>query len=123
MHILKSYLEYAERGRTGTGSVTGKPHDSSFEAEVAERLTTLGIRVDAQVGVSGFSGLTSRFNTASILRFTSPESNATAQLTIQVRAHEIETDFARKCCADWAGRSSKSGRPIGSPIRTPPPIG
>jgi very-short-patch-repair endonuclease/DNA polymerase III delta prime subunit len=54
VHILKSYLEYAERGRTGTGSVTGKPYDSSFEAEVAERLTTLGFRVDAQVGVSGF---------------------------------------------------------------------
>jgi very-short-patch-repair endonuclease len=54
VHILRSYLEYAERGRTGTGIVTGKPYDSPFEAEVAERLATHGFRVDTQVGVSGF---------------------------------------------------------------------
>ena len=54
VHILKAYLEYAERGETVAGSLTGKPFDSPFEREVAERLKAHGYDVDIQVGASKF---------------------------------------------------------------------
>jgi very-short-patch-repair endonuclease len=54
VHILKRYLEYAERGRSAPGAVTGKPFDSPFEEEVCRRLVDLGYKVDVQVGVSKF---------------------------------------------------------------------
>jgi very-short-patch-repair endonuclease len=51
---LKNYLEYARSGRLDGGTQTGRSPDSPFEAEVAEVLTQLGHRVQAQVGVAGF---------------------------------------------------------------------
>jgi very-short-patch-repair endonuclease len=51
---LKHYLEFARSGRLDSGKHTGRSPDSPFEAEVADVLTQLGHRVQAQVGVAGF---------------------------------------------------------------------
>lgn len=54
MHVLKRYLEYAERrGRAGIGNPVGRP-DTDFEVAVAERLRRAGFEVDYQIGVSGY---------------------------------------------------------------------
>jgi hypothetical protein len=42
VRILKSYLEYAERGGKTGGTLTGKRADSDFEVLVAERLRRRG---------------------------------------------------------------------------------
>ena len=54
VHVLKRYLEYAERGRTAPGVPTGRAFDSPFEEEVCKRLEANGYKVDVQVGVSKF---------------------------------------------------------------------
>lgn len=54
VHVLKAYLEYAETGGKAAGALTGKPFDSPFEREVAERLKARGYEVDVQVGASKF---------------------------------------------------------------------
>jgi very-short-patch-repair endonuclease len=54
VRILKSYLEYAERGGKTGGTLTGKGADSDFEVSVAERLRRRGYSVETQVGVSGY---------------------------------------------------------------------
>jgi very-short-patch-repair endonuclease len=54
VHVLKAYLEYAERGATAGGVPTGKSFESPFERQVAQRLMQRGFEVDVQVGVSGF---------------------------------------------------------------------
>lgn len=54
VHVLKAYLEYAERGKTAPGAATGRTFDSDFEEEVFRRLTARGYQVDTQVGVSRF---------------------------------------------------------------------
>ncbi len=51
---LKNYLEFARSGRLDSGTHTARSPESPFEAEVAELLTQLGHRVQAQVGVAGF---------------------------------------------------------------------
>jgi very-short-patch-repair endonuclease len=54
VHILKSYLEYAEtRGRSAVEAI-GAVADSDFEVEVATRLRKRGYIVDHQVGVTGY---------------------------------------------------------------------
>jgi very-short-patch-repair endonuclease len=54
VHVLKSYIEYAERGRSAPGAATGRDFDSPFENEVFKRLEARGYKVDVQVGVSNF---------------------------------------------------------------------
>ena len=54
VHVLKGYLEYAERRGGPDGVVTGKDYDSPFEQAVAERLRAKGLDLDIQVGVSRF---------------------------------------------------------------------
>ena len=54
VHVLKRYLEYAERGRSAPGVPTGRAFDSPFEEEVCKRLEASGYKVDVQVGVSKF---------------------------------------------------------------------
>jgi len=54
VHVLKSYLAYAEaRGRSPAESI-GSEFESDFEMEVARRLEDRGYKVDKQIGVSGF---------------------------------------------------------------------
>jgi very-short-patch-repair endonuclease len=54
VHVLKAYLEYAERGHAAPGQVTGRAFESPFEEEVCRRLEAKGYTVDLQVGVSNF---------------------------------------------------------------------
>lgn len=51
---LKMFLEFAETGRLGIASQTGKDADSIFEEQVAERLAALGHEVQMQIGSAGF---------------------------------------------------------------------
>jgi very-short-patch-repair endonuclease len=52
--VLKEYLQYAERRASADGELTGKPFDSDFEYQVAQRLKQRGFDVDVQVGASKF---------------------------------------------------------------------
>lgn len=55
VHVLRTYLEYAEtRGRVSVSPGSGTDADSDFEIEVAERLRARGYAIDYQVGVSGY---------------------------------------------------------------------
>lgn len=51
---LKMFLTFAQTGNFGLGEVTGQDFDSEFEAQVCERLQSLGYDVKAQIGASGF---------------------------------------------------------------------
>lgn len=51
---LKMFLTFAETGNFGLGETTGGDHDSEFEAQVCERLRSVGHDVKAQIGASGF---------------------------------------------------------------------
>jgi len=51
---LKTFLTYAQTGILGTSSTTGKEMDSPFEEEVYKELSSLGYRVEAQIGIAGF---------------------------------------------------------------------
>jgi len=51
---LKTFLKYAESGLMDTGVPTRRDHDSEFERQVAQALTTHGFQIDPQVGVAGF---------------------------------------------------------------------
>jgi very-short-patch-repair endonuclease len=54
VHILKRYLEYAERGGRAPVDEIGSEPESDFEVEVGGRLRAKGYAVDYQVGVSGY---------------------------------------------------------------------
>ena len=54
VRVLKEYLLYAERRTSAEGTLSGRPFDSDFEYQVAERLIQRGFDVDVQVGVSRF---------------------------------------------------------------------
>jgi very-short-patch-repair endonuclease len=54
VHVLKRYLEYAEKRGLIDRSVGPGEAESDFEAEVAHRLRSRGYTVDPQVGVSGY---------------------------------------------------------------------
>lgn len=51
---LKLFLTFAETGHFGLGEATGEDFDSEFEAQVCERLQSLGYDVKRQIGASGF---------------------------------------------------------------------
>lgn len=51
---LKKFLQFAEKGFSDIGQVTGKEHDSEFEREVANAISGYGHKIEAQVGVAGF---------------------------------------------------------------------
>jgi very-short-patch-repair endonuclease len=51
---LKKFLQFAEKGFSDIGQVTGKEHDSEFEREVANAIAGYGHKIEAQVGVAGF---------------------------------------------------------------------
>ena len=54
VHVLKSYLEYAETGRLDAGQASEREPDSEFEQLVRERLKTHGYEAVSQVGVAGY---------------------------------------------------------------------
>lgn len=54
VNAFRIFLQYARTGRLSVAEVTGRDHDSVFEAQVANALRTRGYEVQAQVGLAGF---------------------------------------------------------------------
>ncbi|RQU99436.1 DUF3320 domain-containing protein [Burkholderia cenocepacia] len=54
VNAFRIFLQYARTGRLPTANVTGRDHDSVFEAQVANALRARGYEVQAQVGLAGF---------------------------------------------------------------------
>ena len=51
---LKIFLSFAQTGKLGIATETGRDADSIFEEQVAARLTALGYGVKGQIGTAGF---------------------------------------------------------------------
>jgi very-short-patch-repair endonuclease len=51
---LKIFLSFAQTGKLGIATETGRDADSIFEEQVAARLTALGYSVKGQIGTAGF---------------------------------------------------------------------
>ncbi|MGO4704113.1 DUF3320 domain-containing protein [Dyella sp. 2RAB6] len=54
VNAFRIFLHYARTGHLSMAEVTGRDHDSVFEAQVANALRTRGCQVQAQVGLAGF---------------------------------------------------------------------
>ncbi|UEP26850.1 MULTISPECIES: DUF3320 domain-containing protein [unclassified Burkholderia] len=54
VNAFRIFLQYARTGRLPMAEVTGRDHDSIFEAQVANALRARGYEVQAQVGLAGF---------------------------------------------------------------------
>ncbi|CAL8969045.1 ATP-dependent RecD-like DNA helicase [Rhodoplanes serenus] len=54
VHVLKRYLEYAEKRGLAEARAGAAEVESDFESEVADRLRSRGYTLDCQVGVSGY---------------------------------------------------------------------
>ena len=54
VNAFRIFLQYARTGRLSMAEVTGRDHDSVFEAQVANALRMRGYEVQAQVGLAGF---------------------------------------------------------------------
>jgi very-short-patch-repair endonuclease len=51
---LKLFLTFAETGNFGLGESASDEHDSEFEAQVCQKLRSLGYDIKTQIGASGF---------------------------------------------------------------------
>ena len=51
---LKLFLTFAQTGKLGIATETGRDADSVFEEQVASRLTALGYEIKGQIGTAGF---------------------------------------------------------------------
>ena len=103
VRVLKDYLLYAERRSSAKGTLSGRPFDSDFEYQVAERLIQPGFEVDVQVGVSRNFVSTLRSSTGDARPFTSLAWSATAPPIIRAAARAIAIACAKRSCADWDG--------------------
>lgn len=54
LRVLKSFLQYAQKGILDVPQASGRPPGSPFEAAVEQRLVALGYQVHRQVGATGF---------------------------------------------------------------------
>lgn len=117
-HLLKSYLDYAERGISSLGlERTEDPEaqsDSPFEAEVYSELIKRGYQVRKQIGCGGY-----RIDLA-ILHPDKPGQlfwvwNAMELPIIHQKQHVTEIDFVNRFWKKTSvGQFSESGRRTGS---------